>query len=484
MEELHNFNTTFAVLKKQVVETIKASETDYTRTTVTPRTNNQTEERDMKLYRQTRSASTELYATFASRWSCSIHERHMVNICPIDDDNQTPTSHCTKFVLAMRSLDCCNNPEEIMWLDVIHTEQQERLEGFTGRGKARIDPAGNTENPKLGNVQELVPQLEHGSQRFVAELPVRNKRKLRKSGQKTVHFHPNIPIKITGMNESTPVEKPVSEPSSPEITLDLRTVDDYCLHFQKSYRQGLTQTSLQHLSECYVQKFCRSSLIQNSGDDFCPLDDFLRSSFENSLPRASILANIAMGKYLAELVLQFYSTPWLPHDWASKDIYLFGGARSFGFQSHLNKPYLALNFAKSAEDEGKGKQKRTAGPLGLVERGKSHRGNLLETAFHVRNETLFRLGIILLEIGYSKPWEVLRQDVSHHRLEYFAAEHLAIELAQELGPVYSRTIRKCLSCDFVIGETDLEDETVQRTFITQVIDCLGKIEKLMAALWE
>lgn len=483
MEELHRFNTTFAVLKKCVTEIMKHTEEGSTRTTMNPERNMATE-RDMKLYKRTRSASTRLYSTFASRWSCSIHERHIVSICPIDDNNNTSITQSTKFVLAMRTLDDSTFPEDTMWLDVIHTEQQERLEEFTGREDSRVNQFENAENQKLTKVRDVVPLLEKSSQKFVAELPVQKKRKLRKIGQKMVHFHPNIPLEISELDERAATEDHEVELGSAELTLNLRTVDDYCFHFQNGCRQYSTQKLLGYLSECYVQRFYRLSPLQNAHHGFCSLHDLIKNIFENPIERATTQANVAMGRSLAEIVLQFYSTPWLPPDWTSGDIYLFGDPQNFGLQGHWRKPYLALNFVKCGDHDGKGKKIRTAEPLGPIERRQSHQSSLIEASSFVRNGILFRLGIILLEIGYSKPWEVLRQEVSHHKIDYFAALHLAIDLEREAGTVYARITRKCLSCDFGVKDIDLEHESLQREFVSQVISGLGTVERQVATLWE
>lgn len=41
-----------------------------------------------------------------------------------------------------------------------------------------------------------------------------------------------------------------------------------------------------------------------------------------------------------------------------------------------------------------------------------------------------------------------------------------------MGPAYSRIVRKCLGCDFGVGETDLDHEELQQTYINQVIEVL------------
>ena len=185
-----------------------------------------------------------------------------------------------------------------------------------------------------------------------------------------------------------------------------------------------------------------------------------------------------LGRSLAEVILLFHGTPWVPLHWNSRAVHFFSDIRGFIHQAESRRPFLALDFTKS--DMGKGKQKEQAEPLGCSAPPDPHSDHRMREYLSVRNEVLFGLGIMLLEIGYSEAWENLRQKVPDHMSDYSAAEKLSRSLLRSgisKGPGYYRIIRKCLGCDFGLGETDLGDEELQELFARQVIDALGSMEK-------
>ena len=103
-----------------------------------------------------------------------------------------------------------------------------------------------------------------------------------------------------------------------------------------------------------------------------------------------------------------------------------------------------------------------------------------------RNEGLFRLGIVLLEVGFATPWSTLRTNVlktipDKNATDYFIADKLARLLVNSMGPNYPKIIRKCLGCDFGLGETDLASEELQERFLLEVVVALkGLAERFPA----
>lgn len=101
-----------------------------------------------------------------------------------------------------------------------------------------------------------------------------------------------------------------------------------------------------------------------------------------------------------------------------------------------------------------------------------------------RNELLFRFGTVLLELGYSQPWPRLVQRTlkalpSHRQTGYHAAEKLAQAplLRDRMGPKFTMIVRKCLGCDFGLGENDLANEQLQGVFLVDVVGALQEVEK-------
>lgn len=102
----------------------------------------------------------------------------------------------------------------------------------------------------------------------------------------------------------------------------------------------------------------------------------------------------------------------------------------------------------------------------------------------MRNELLFRFGIVLLELGYSQPWPSLKSRVfaslpPPRRTDYHAAEKLAQMpfLRDRMGPRFPTIVRKCLGCDFGLGENDLASKELQGMFLVDVVGALQEAER-------
>lgn len=100
------------------------------------------------------------------------------------------------------------------------------------------------------------------------------------------------------------------------------------------------------------------------------------------------------------------------------------------------------------------------------------------------NELLFRYGTVLLELGYSQPWPQLQQLMlkalpPHRQTDYHAAEKLAQAplLRSRMGPRCTTIVRKCLGCDFGLGENDLANEQLQGVFLADVVGALQQVER-------
>jgi len=109
-----------------------------------------------------------------------------------------------------------------------------------------------------------------------------------------------------------------------------------------------------------------------------------------------------------------------------------------------------------------------------------------------RNEMLFRLGFVLLEVGFSRPWHNLREEILNskkpalnHRTDYHIAVKLCAILRNQMGPRYPRSIRTCIGCDFGLEELqdDLEaSEESQTVFLLDVVDELHHLKERVQAL--
>lgn len=428
---------------------------------------------DLRVYRRTRSASTRLYTTISTQWTCGMHEQHSINMCPSEYESNTDSPHRTKFVLAIKPREDRPCQKETMWLDVIETENQGSSED-SDCGSVPSDQTRNAKRYKTDGLQDFAAFLEQGPRKVVVERGDQRKRNSRKRPPNTIYSLPNTKLKIVDL-QNEPAGLTQSQPilDLQGLTSDLHSVSNHCLYFQNDCNHDRPRMNLAYLSETYIQRFSRSLSAQNAHNQSSSLYDLVTDGSDNDPIYAfSPGTTLDIGIALAKAVLHFYCTAWLPEDWGSRDIHFFNIAPNSEAQWNLQRPYLTLNFMKHENDKGKGKQKVTAEAIGSVQRPIPCQTSFVEDFQRARNPTLFRLGVILLEVGHSQPWETLRQKTSRQSSDYLAAEQLSRELLRPMGPAYSRIVRKCLGCDFGVGETDLDHEELQQTYINQVIEVL------------
>ncbi|KAL8727371.1 MAG: hypothetical protein Q9181_005730 [Wetmoreana brouardii] len=94
----------------------------------------------------------------------------------------------------------------------------------------------------------------------------------------------------------------------------------------------------------------------------------------------------------------------------------------------------------------------------------------------IRNQTLFRLAVILIELAYNCPLQDLTKPEDNtkdpHTL-YWSATRLAEGLGRKLGPLYAGAAKICLYGGFG-ASTDLNDTKVQTQFFYEVVQKLAR----------
>ncbi|KAF2267559.1 hypothetical protein CC78DRAFT_576929 [Lojkania enalia] len=165
---------------------------------------------------------------------------------------------------------------------------------------------------------------------------------------------------------------------------------------------------------------------------------------------------------LASSVLQLYKTPWLDEALEKDDVFFIHrpGAAPASIYEH---PFVCRKFTTLQNvDTSQSGQKRWA-------RYKV-----------IRNQTLFTLGILLIELWYGKPIEELRtpSDLDCEGtpgVEWCTAERLVeTEIEFEAGPKYSDAVRRCIRCDFDRKDMSLDNESFQQAVYDGVVALLEK----------
>ena len=155
---------------------------------------------------------------------------------------------------------------------------------------------------------------------------------------------------------------------------------------------------------------------------------------------------------VASSVLQLYKTPWLRNDWNKHDILINECGQTYGDQAYVSG---AFSTAATARQEV---QRQMMYDL-------------------VRNETLFSLGILLIELCLGQSFESLRSDedpLNAQRTpdiftEWSAAKRLLQSVYNEAGTRYGDATRRCILCEFDERETTLDNETFRQKFYEGVI---------------
>ena len=436
IDELRNFNSDFNVMTAQIIESFRVLEAK-------PQSIERKAGPGLAKYRTIREASQKLYDTLMSNWSCSTHPKHSAHICFAAEAPRSRTNGTTALVRLNMAVTYHKHDSTLqpIWLSVESTMDQLRA-----RSEIR-NTESLTQFTKFLQVQ--ADQASAGSL---------------KASSKDL-------LDIKGLMVPSPVSGALSDASSvseDEIP-DLSGIDDLCSHFEHE-QNAPEQVCLGVFKDTCIQRFYHSSAKDRPTGSSSSLAEVIswidENSIMRSLPRHTILA---LASSMAAAVLQYYSTPWLSESWQSQDIWFFGIEDLQQVVKSLESPHLNVDISRTGAREGE------APPL------KAPSG--VSGSYGARNELLFRLGVMLLELGFAKPWPMLKEkivdrwpDPESRVTDYHAAEKLARRLVNSMGPQYSRITLKCLGCDFGLGESDLSSEQLQQTYLTDVVDALQSMQ--------
>ena len=263
-------------------------------------------------------------------------------------------------------------------------------------------------------------------------------------------------IKNTPSQATLPIQIQRATASSPPTSLT--GVENLCRYFRNLLDQPLLDTvvfsevtrTFQHF--VYTRK-CPQNCINRTKS----LHSILTERAD-SRRREAWDAKFKLAQLLTLGVLRFRSTPWLDEKLKSSDIHFLehkakGGNQPLSFQAPCLRAQLA--------------QRQTT-----VQKGLSL----------CRNEMLFDLGVILLELGYDAPLQYLRQEedfregASSMYTDFFTAKRLGLSAGRELDVTYGRLVKKCLDCDFGVGD-DLESVELQNAVVLGIVNeldrCIG-----------
>ncbi|CZR66195.1 uncharacterized protein PAC_16096 [Phialocephala subalpina] len=182
--------------------------------------------------------------------------------------------------------------------------------------------------------------------------------------------------------------------------------------------------------------------------------------------REAWTSKFKLARQLTLAVLRFQSTPWVRETLNSKGIHFLESetiTQNHGYS--LEDPFIRIQLSQAANN-----------------RQLTANSNAYQLS---RNEFLFNLGVILLELGYDAPLRYLRNaedirdgdtDASWYT-QFFTARRLGRSAPRELDARYGRLAKKCLECDFGVGD-DLNSMELQAAIVMDVVNELDRCIKL------
>lgn len=478
VKELRGLTSDFKELTLSIVDTVKEVD-GPTKATEGPAYSKDSCWESLAIYQQIQAASTHLYEIFAMQWSCTTHSAHVASMtCESESLKSGPAGDFIKF-------ETCVRGSELASFNSLQLEVQYTTEV----AENRVPPDA---------------QEEKDWSVFMATLEKHTEAMTLNGGSSIKPKTETIPLRNMENAFSSPTK--ITRPASNLLPgLDLVNIDDACHHFQTTTptdcKQCVAHFRHNGLYRFYLPNDNRVSPTVSSQRSLAEVMAwYSEDRHQRQLPRCS---TAALASLLANAVLQYHSTPWLPDKWHSSSVRFFGiedlmqqKPNSLVFPS----PYFEVAFSRSAVT-GKAKA------LTVVDRASTSSAlvNRQLRGIVVRNEVLFHFGIVLLELGHGRPWEQLRLSVlgeytsqtastqqqqhqqsttavtedqdDHHIAEELTRGRWADILRNNVAPNFPEMVRKCLYCDFNTGESDLRSEKLQRAFFENVICALQSIEK-------
>ena len=288
----------------------------------------------------------------------------------------------------------------------------------------------------------------------------------------------NLPITLQKLPLSRRVKPAAQRLESPDRITDLSQVSDWCEFAKRQQANNNNQCISAGTAKDDGIQYCCFPSVTQVVTEAINLSDILIWAAECPIVREfGPFEKYQLAALLSKMALQFYSTPWLADSMESKAIRFFtlkGPSTSMSLdEPHLSAKFSIMSKNSCSEDVCAGEAEedsatKTTSPSLAI--------NI------VRSKFLFGLGLVLLEIGFSQPWPYLRSTVLESlpetaRDDYHVAEKLSRILERRMDTEFPLIVRKCIGCDFGLGESDFNSEVLQKSFHDQIVVVLQDMQK-------
>ena len=374
-----------------------------------------------------RVASSRLHEVLSSLWQCETAEEHFVNI-GLDDNGEKPPHNSPNIHF------------ELAW-------------SFPGQG---VPPRPS--KPLRLSVDSLVET-----------------RALTSDASPTFDLRQTLGNAVEESLRSASSQAQsltITRPDSDEIVAgdlalpDLRTIPNLCNNLMNQPPGPVQYLGFLQKSKTFKHFICTPFDQSRHVSNTKSLKDALVAAKASS-EGIPVLEKLNLAKILALAVLQFHSTPWLKREWQSQDVVFFG-IQNFA-EDPLRMPYLKSRVLT---------QRNTTDQQVIISiTGRDSSVTNLRSS--VRNQTLYSLGVMLIELAYDSPLQDLKKpedDQGDPHTLFWAATRLGDRVIRELGPIYADAVKICLHGAFG-ASSELEDMRVQRAFFVEVVQKLEKCAK-------
>lgn len=264
--------------------------------------------------------------------------------------------------------------------------------------------------------------------------------------------------------ESPAADKPNGEKELSFAMCDLKATKSVCCHLQRSCGPESTckDSCIGYLE--YLEAACSFRLIFYDASKNAVAQKKQHRTPRKALPVNGLLSGLqtlhqlTLAHTLAMTILQYHSTSWLPLDWGLKDLSYFSETGQSP-EDDISKTLQSLHLSTQFPTQAHASAFQSANDV-----------NDLNYLYGIRNLTLAKLGVALIEIGRQKEIGSLGSNSTSHEV-IISARKILLEGPSSLatlGPRYFKIAQKCIQCDFSCGD-NLEGDDLRSAVYSEVV---------------
>ena len=377
-----------------------------------------TSRRRLPDFQKIRICASSMYLTLQKGLggSCSSSHKASLYMKPIENDSDRPTAR--------------EQHEDVAFRIVLHHDVNLQSHGTWAIEEAEI---------------RLLDSVIASTKHIPATLPVQPKPT---RGKKILRFQEPEPI----------VKGPSSIPATPQK--DLEEIIDLCASIQ-SLQAMQCEICLGYLQNTRDARrhglfWPRKRLVDKASFDSLSLGAVLAGHAQQSGTKLSVADSRRLALSLALGTLRLHDTPWLGKQWDRYDITLL---KQNG-KLLADHPFVSTNLQNATTIQGANQSKCSS----------------FTYCAGVRNETLFALGVVLIELCLEKPFDQLSapEDLNpdgtkHAASDFLTATRLLDSIYDRAGGKYGDAVRRCILCEFDHRKPSLDDDSFCKSVYDNVV---------------